>query len=325
MESPIKARLQWVKLYERYQNAGYVCSRCGISRSTLRKWVRRYQAKGLEGLSNQSKRAHHSPNQKLNDENRGWVLALRKKRNLGVRRIKTELLRLHGCVLALATIQKVLSESGVKPLVKLKRKKRYKRYQRPIPGDRVQADTCKIAPGIYQYTAVDDCTRWRVLKIYLRANASHTLDFIDVMVEEFPFPIQRLQTDRGREFFAVRVQEKLMAYGIKFRPNKPASPHLNGKVERSQKTDLEEFYALANLADFDQLQEALAEWQFFYNWHRSHGSLKGKTPSEFTSLLSDKTPLTDEALQDYDPSAERIQDANYQHDLILKRLFDQRK
>ncbi|EKI30016.1 integrase core domain protein, partial [Escherichia coli ARS4.2123] len=50
-----------------------------------------------------------------------------------------------------------------------------------------------------------------------------------------PFPIQRSQTDRGREFFAVKVQERLKEYGIKFRPNKPASPHLNGKVERSQK------------------------------------------------------------------------------------------
>ena len=47
-----------------------------------------------------------------------------------------------------------------------------------------------------------------------------------------PFPIQRFQTDRGREFFAVKVQERLKEYGIKFRPNKPASPHLNGKVER---------------------------------------------------------------------------------------------
>jgi len=34
-----------------------------------------------------------------------------------------------------------------------------------------------------------------------------------------------------------------MEYGIKFRPLRPASPHLNGKVERSQRTDLEEFYA----------------------------------------------------------------------------------
>jgi len=61
------------------------------------------------------------------------------------------------------------------------------------------------------------------------------------VIEQFPFPVQRTQTDRGLEFFAEGVQQKLMSLGIKFRPNKPGSPHLNGKVERSQKTDLEEF------------------------------------------------------------------------------------
>ena len=69
-------------------------------------------------------------------------------------------------------------------------------------------------------------TRWRVLKLYKRANGKNTLVFIDIMIEELLLPIQRLQTDRGREFFAVKVQEKLMAYGIKFRPNKPGVPHL---------------------------------------------------------------------------------------------------
>ncbi|CAK1708128.1 transposase [Vibrio crassostreae] len=57
-----------------------------------------------------------------------------------------------------------------------------------------------------------------------------------------PFPIQRIQTERGREFFADKVQKQLMTYGIKFSPNKPGSPHLNSKVERSQKTDKTEFY-----------------------------------------------------------------------------------
>jgi transposase InsO family protein len=67
-------------------------------------------------------------------------------------------------------------------------------------------------------------------------------NFIDCVVENMPFPIRRIQTERGREFFAEKVQKQLMIYGIKFRPNKPGSPHLNGKVERSQKTDKSELY-----------------------------------------------------------------------------------
>lgn len=61
-----------------------------------------------------------------------------------------------------------------------------------------------------------------------------------------PFPVQRVQTDRGRECFAMAVQQWPMAHGMKFRPIKPAAPHVNGKVERSQKTDREEFWAVTD-------------------------------------------------------------------------------
>jgi transposase InsO family protein len=87
-------------------------------------------------------------------------------------------------------------------------------------------------------------------------------------MERMPFPIQRIQTDRGQEFFAYQVQERLMEWGIKFRPIRSGSPHLNGKVERSQRTDLDEFYSTVDLKD-PELQLRLAEWEFYYNWYRS--------------------------------------------------------
>ena len=191
-----------------------------------------------------------------------------------------------------------ITEQHIHWIVEL-RKKQFIRDNRPVPGDRIQIDTCKIAPGIYQYTAVDDCSYWRVLELYARRTAANTLAFIEVMIEQFPFPIQRIQSDRGREFFAIAVQEKLMEYSIKFRPNKPGSPHLNGKVERSQKTDLEEFYATADLSNFALLKDELKCWQFFYNWQRPHGSLAGKTPSQFSSELGKVTPFWDEVIATY--------------------------
>ena len=70
-----------------------------------------------------------------------------------------------------------------------------------------------------------------------------------------------------------------MEYGIKFRPNKPRAPHLNGKVERSQKTDFEEFWATTDL-ESAELAERVMDWQCQYNEFRPHGSLGGKTPWE---------------------------------------------
>lgn len=109
--------------------------------------------------------------------------------------------------------------------------------------NRVQLDICKIAPGCYPYTAIDDCTRYRILAVFPRRTAASTLVFLERAIEEMPFPIQQVQTDRDRVFFAGAVQQWLMNHSIKFHPNKPVSPHLNGKVERSQKTDREEFLA----------------------------------------------------------------------------------
>jgi len=97
-----------------------------------------------------------------------------------------------------------------------------------------------------------------------------------------------------------------MEYGIKFRPNKPASPHLNGKVERSQKTDLEEFWATVDLAGVD-LEKKLDDWQVYYNEFRPHGSLRGRTPWERWFELAVQTPLTEEVEALFDPSKERIQ------------------
>lgn len=85
----------------------------------------------------------------------------------------------------------------------------------------------------------------------------------------------------------------MMEYGIKFRPNNPGSPHLNGKVERSQRTDKEEFYSTTKL-DLHELQaKTLPEWQHYYNWQRAHGSFKGKTPMDIVCEHLDKIPVSD--------------------------------
>ena len=319
MNREIQQRLQWVRLYEESGDAGFVCRRCGISRPTLRKWCRRFQAYGVDGLTSQSRRPHTSPNIKAGQKEERLILDLRTTRNLGARRIQSELQRLSAISLSMATIHKILQRNQVKPIKKYRKKQDYVRYERPIPGDRVQMDTCKIAPGLYQNAAIDDCTRYRILRLYSRRTAANTLAFLDCVIDEMPFPIQRIQTDRGREFFAVKVQGKLKDYCIKFRPNKPGLPHMNGKVERSQKTDKTEFYSTVNLGG-DNLNDLLAEWQHYYNWERPHSAHHGKPPIGRYFDLASETPFSDEAYEVYNPVSERIQDPNYKVDLELRRL-----
>jgi transposase InsO family protein len=175
-------------------------------------------------------------------------------------------------------------------------------------------DVCNIGAGRYQFTAIDDCTRHQVTGLHPRWSARCTLEFIDQVVEEMPFPIQRIQTDRGREFFAVCVQKRLMELGINFRPIRPAFPHLNGKVERAQKTDLDDFWSTVDAED-PQLDLRLAEWQHHYNWERAHGSLGGKTPMDRFLELIRQTPFWNDVHKEYRWGQERIQEADCRLDL----------
>jgi transposase InsO family protein len=315
-----KTRLSWIQLYEQTNDFGLVCRRCGISRPTLRKWWNRYKQGGLDGLQDRSRQRLTSQSPKVTDSWEKIILELRKSRNLGAKRIQAEMIRQHNFKLSTATISKTLSKNKVKPLLRLRTKQKPHRYNRPVPGDRVQIDTTKIANGIYQYTAIDDCTRFRVLGIYSKRTAQNSVHFLEErMIEEFPFPIQRIQTDRGNEFFGLEFQLAMQRNCIKFRPNKPRSPHLNGKVERSQMTDKVEFYPTVNLTDED-LADQLETWQFDYNWHRPHSSLGGKSPLEKVCELLSQTPLSDEVFAKYNPVREPLQVQNYKAEMQARKL-----
>lgn len=188
----------------------------------------------MGGLRSLSRPPLRPPRRKVTPEIEERILTLRRERNLGPKRIHAELLRLDGLGLSIATIWMVLARHDVPPLHRRRAPTAPIRYERPLPGDRVQMDTMKVASGLFQFTAIDDCSRMRVLGIYDRRTAKNAVHFLEKRVrEEFPFPIQRIQTDRGGEFFALVFQRALRKHRIKFRPVLLASPHLNGKVERS--------------------------------------------------------------------------------------------
>jgi transposase InsO family protein len=245
---------------------------------------------------------------------------MRAKRNLGPRRIQAELIRLHALKLSTATIWKVLNRRGLSRLRSGRTPRQPKPYSRDVPGERVQMDTVKIAPGLFQFTAVDDCTRMRVLALYPRRTAHNAVRFLkEHVLEEFPFPIQRIQTDRGGEFFGTPFQRALMDHAINFRPVRPYSPHLNGKVERSQRTDRVEFYATVERSD-PQIETNLKEWQHFYNWTRPHAAHNGRPPVERYFERQESTPLSNEIVERYNPAVEDYRERNYTLDQHIQSL-----
>jgi len=302
----LQARLRWVEMYHRTGNAALTCRRCGISKPTLRKWWQRYQADGPEGLRSRSRRPHNLRPRKVTPEQETLILHLRRTRHLGPKGLQRELLRLHQLRFSTRTIWKVLDAHRVSVLRPTSRPREPKRYTRPVPGDRVQLDTCKVGRNLYQFTAIDDCTRLRVLGLYSGRTAAHAVHFLqERLLTEFPFPIQRIQTDRGQEFMSWDFQDGLRESCIKFRPNRPHAPHLNGKVERSQRTDRMEFWPTVRLSSpKEELVKQLSQWQEFYNQDRTHTALHCKTPHQRLEEVRSLIPSSESVRTAYDPQKE---------------------
>ena len=136
----------------------------------------------------------------------------------------------------------------------------------------------------FQYTAIDDATRVQALKIYERHTQANAIDFIDHVVARFPFRIHTIRTDRGHEFqslFHWHVEDAGMSHVYL----KPRTPQLNGKVERSHRTDKDEFYQLLTYTDDVDLNRQVQAWEEYHNFHRPHFSHQGRTPYEVMRSL----------------------------------------
>lgn len=317
----VKTRENWLKINEELGSIAKASRKIGVSRSTLYRWLIRYNIEGRDGLSDKSRRPKRLANLKVDQDLEQQILVLRKKRNWGPQRISNDLLRRKNIMVSPMTVWRILSKNQVKPVLRRRKKADYIRYSKSIPGERVQMDVTKLRAKDYQFTAIDDCTRLRVLRVYPNKKAQSSILFLGEVLDSFPFPVQRIQTDWGTEFFNYDFQQELHEHFIKFRPIKPRSPHLNGKVERSQQTDKSEFWRSIDLSDKSLDLNLLAkEWEYFYNHKRQHSSLSGLTPWKKFMELENSVPIQPDVTQNFWDSEEQILPRNSEYLKFLKSL-----
>jgi transposase InsO family protein len=223
----------------------------------------------------------------------GKIVYLRQHYHFGPGRIADYLKRFHQIAIARSSVHRILIRHGMNRLPANQKHqphgKRWQRYEKPQPGHRLQLDVkfLERIPGtqrrLYQFTAIDDCTRIRVLKVYAACNQRTAIQFIDEVIRRLPFRIQVVQTDNGAEFQS-QFHWHVEGLDIRHVYIRPRTPHLNGKVERSHRVDDQEFYQLLDrdgiTDDIHLFNEKLREWEDYYNYHRPHGALDGQTPYE---------------------------------------------
>lgn len=269
-------------------NIAKTCRHFGVPRSLFYLWRNAYRQNGPDGLRNKKPIPKSFPNQ-TPPEIVEKILYLRRRYHLGPVRIMWYMARYHQLRVSDATIYRVLKRHGVNRLPGRagRRKVHTKRYNKQVPGHHIQMDVkfliFKDKTGRklkrYQYTAIDDATRVRALKVYKRHTQKNAISFVDHVVKKFPFRIQQIRTDRGHEFQA-QFHWHVEDLGIRHVYIKARTPQLNGKVERSHRSDQDEFYQLLSYKDDIDLSKKLSEWEQFYNFARHHGAHRGKTPYE---------------------------------------------
>ena len=287
-ERDVQRKLKVLRHAEQTGNIAKTCRYFGIGRASFYRWKTEYQQRGESGLVN-AKPIPKNPANQTPPEIVEKILYLRAKYHLGPIRIVWYLARYHSIKISEAGVSRILKRNGVSRLPRGTRVRKVHtiRYSKQVPGHHIQMDVKFLTFADkrgekvrrFQYTAIDDATRVRALKIYDKHTQTNAIDFVDHVIEKFPFRIKEIRTDNGHEFqakFHWHVEDK----GIRHAYIKKGTPQLNGKVERSHRSDQEEFYQLLSYKDDIDLETKLQEWEHFYNFNRPHGAFNGKTPYE---------------------------------------------
>ena len=237
----VKKKMKVLAHARESKNVAKTCRYSGISRETFYVWKRAYLASGEEGLVNKKPGfpVGCSPKQ-TSKPIVEKIIYLRKKYHFGPTRIAWYLERYHNIKISNGGVYQILKRNSMNLLPKNQRKRSipsYTRYEKQVPGHHVQVDVKFLFFNDengkrikrFQYTAIDDSTRVRALKIYSKHNQICAIDFINYIVELFPFRIHTIRTDNGHEFQA-KFHWHLKDLGINHVYIKPGTPRLNGKV-----------------------------------------------------------------------------------------------
>lgn len=237
-----------------------------ISRQAIYEWRAKYDGKSWKSLLDRSHRPHHHPNEHTVEE-KEMILRLYTYHKDDMIML-WDALRKRGYTRSYTSLVRVVNK-WIKPEVKKRQTKKPQPYTRAeYPGQKVQIDV-KYVPTYcvvngqkyYQYTAVDECTRWTYREMYDEHSTHSSTEFLKNLILKCPFPIREIQTDNGTEFTRALIsndgepslfEEMLKKCDIKYHRIRVATPRHNGKVERQHRTDEKRFYKkmkMYNLAD----------------------------------------------------------------------------
>lgn len=298
--------------------AAHVAAEMGVSRTTASRWWQRYQAEGLAGLRDRSSRPHSCPH-RTPPAIEAQIVDLRRSRKLGPVRIGM-LLDMAPTTVWRVLCRHDLNRLAWmdRPTGRVIR-----RYERDTPGELVHIDIKKLGripdgggwrvlgqtegqrnsrrhtaskTGTvrhrrvgysYIHAAVDDHTRLAYVEVLTDERAVTAVGFTSRAVAWFAdhgITVTGIMTDNGSCYVSHLFRDTLEANHIRHVRIPPRRPQLNGKVERFNRTLLNEWAYIQTYHSETERTAALANWLHTYNHHRNHTAIGGPPISRATNV-----------------------------------------
>ena len=182
-----------------------------------------------------------------------------------------------------------------------------KRYRRPFFQETVhmhaknvesigylQMDVKVITPELsglpwtcFEYAIIDIYSRYKDAVILNQLDQNGSICALLEMFPRLPFDIKFIQTDNGLEFQA-KFQKFLEENNIKHHFIHKSTPNENAVIERSFRTDEDEFFHLRKKRPkhYDDLRNQFAQYLVYYNTERPHFGIDLRTPIEVINSFS---------------------------------------
>jgi transposase InsO family protein len=280
-----------------------VAAAMGISRQCAHKWWRRYCELGAEGLCDRSSRPQTSPS-RMSPSTEARIVRRRRLDKKGPHRIAASL------GLSPSTVYRVLVRHDCNRLSHLDRQSgaEIRRYERKRPGELVHVDVKKLGKiptggghrvhgrGVkkrrrvgfaYIHSAVDDFSRLAYSEVLADETGATSAAFwrrARAWFTAHGVVVERVLTDNALSYRGILFNQALEETRVLHRYCRPYRPQTNGKVERYNRTLLEEWaYVRPYWRECDRTR-ALARWLHIYNHHRVHTAIGGPPVSRVTNL-----------------------------------------
>ena len=252
----------------------------GVSLSSVKRWCARYDGT-WESLKPKSRRPHSHPQQHTKKEERQIRNSFRKHyERYGWDGVYSDLLR-KGYTRSYSGMVYAAKRVGLKEQKEPKKKSReFRKYpELKEPGEKVQIDVKEVpynclrgavlrdGKHLYQWTAIDECTRIRFVYGFDEHTPENSVKFLKMLVKVFPFKIKTIQTDNGVEFTYKYISDDkicpfdkaLNQLGIHHKLIPARTPWHNGKVERSHRNDQRYFYDWETFRSVEELNRKLVD------------------------------------------------------------------